>query len=137
MKKGFSLLLSIIFLMVMAFVGIMVMSFSASTSYHVRESYLDTKAELVLKSATEYAILALQGHHFQTNKRLKHIHIDYPLFNADIKFHYFLTNCPLNDNNCTQISTADTNGSVIVYVEITSKNLKYHIRKFRSTLQNP
>jgi len=135
LKKGFSLLLSIIFLVVMAFIGIMVMRFSASTSHHVRESYLDTKADLVLRSATEYALLALQGHHFQTNKRLDHIHIDYPLFNADIRFHYFLTNC--SDENCTKVSTADTNGSVIVYVEITSKNPNYHIRKFRATLQNP
>jgi len=121
----------------MAFIGMMVMSFSASTSHHVRESYLDTKADLALRSATEYAILALQGHHFQTNNRINHIRIDYPLFNADIRFHYFLTNCPSNDNNCTQISTADTNGSVIVYVEITSKNPDFHIRKFRATLQNP
>jgi len=134
LKKGFSLLLSIIFLVVMAFIGIMVMSFSASTSHHVRELYLDTKADLALRSATEYAILALQGHNFN-NGLINHIHIDYPLFNADIKFHYFLINC--SDENCTAISTADTNGSVIVYVEVTSKNPDFHIRKFRVTLQNP
>ena len=134
MRKSFSLLLSIIFMVVMAIIGVMIMSFSSSTSFQVRETYMDTRAELVLKSATEYAILALQGHNYN-NGRINKIHIDYPLFNTDIKFHYFVTDC--NDNNCTQISTKDTNLSVLIYVTVTSKNPNFYIRKCRVTLQNP
>ena len=134
MKKSFALLLSIAFILVMAIIGVMVMSFSSASNVHVRESYLDVRANLVLKSATEYAILALQGHNF-SNGKIESIHINYPLFYANVKFHYFLTDC--NDNNCSKIDTGDTNGSVLVYVEVVSKNPNNRIRKYRVTLQNP
>jgi len=96
---------------------------------------MDVRANLVLRSATEYALLALQGHNF-SNGRINSIHIDYPLFEANVKFHYFLTDCS-GDENCTSISTADTNGSVLVYVEVVSKNPNNYVRKYRVTLQNP
>ena len=134
MKKAFSMILSIIFLMVMAFIGIMVMNFSASSNKHLSTSYLDIKANLALKSATEYAILALQGHNFN-NGRINEINLSYPFFNANIKFHYFLTNC--NNNDCTLIKTKDTDYAVLVYVTVTSKLPQFHIRKVKITLQNP
>ncbi len=134
MKKGFSLLLSIIFMVIMAFIGIMIMKFSASSTYHASSSIMDIRANLALRSATEYAILALHGHDF-SSKRVNEINITYPFFNANIKFHYFLTNC--NDNNCTKIYTKDTNGSVLVYVSVTSRLPNINIRKVKMTLQNP
>lgn len=136
MKKGFSLLLSIIFMIVMAFIGIMVMEFSASTSHHVSESFLDTKANLALRSATEYAILAIQGHDFKKGL-INEININYPLFNANVKIYYFLTNCPTRSKNCIKINTADTNATVLLYTTVTSKNSSFHIRKVKITLQNP
>ena len=134
MKKAFSMILSIIFLMVMAFIGIMVMSFTASTNRHVLKSYLDVKANLALRSATEYAILALQGHNFN-NGNINEINLSYPFFNANIRFHYFLTNCTGND--CTKIETKDTDYAVLIYVIVTSKLPQFHIRKVKITLQNP
>ena len=134
MRKGFSLLLSIIFLVVMSIIGIMIMKFSASTTRHETTSIMDLRADLALKSATEYAILALQGHDF-SSKRVNEINLTYPFFNANIKFHYFLTNC--NDNNCSKISTKDTNASVLVYVTVTSRLPQFKIRKVKMTLQNP
>jgi len=134
LKKGFSLLLSIIFILIMSFIAVMVMSFNASSSKHASNAIMDLKANLALRSATEYAILALQGHDF-TKGRINEINLSYPMFNANIKFHYYLTNC--NDNNCSQIETKDTNGSVLVYVTVTSKLPQFHIRKVKMTLQNP
>ena len=137
MRKSFSLLLSIIFMIVMAVIGVMVMEFSASTSHHASESFLDTKANLALRSATEYAILAIQGHDFK-NGLINEINISYPLFNANVKIHYFLTSCPSGSgNDCTQIHTADTNGTLILYTTVTSKNSSFRIRKVKITLQNP
>ena len=136
MRKGFSLLLSIIFMVIMAFIGIMIIKFSASTSKHASNSIMDIRANLALRSATEYAILALQGHNFQ-NGRINEINLSYPMFNANIKFHYFLKNCSSGDNNCSEINTSDTNGSVLVYVTVTSKLPQFHIRKVKMTLQNP
>ena len=136
MKKGFSLLLSIIFLMVMAFIGMMAMSFSASSSHHMSNLFLDTKANLALKSSTEYAILALHGHDFSKG-RLNEINLSYPFFNSNIKFHYFLTNCSSTDVNCSSIITGDTNATVLVYVTVTSKLSNYPLRKVKVTLQMP
>ena len=135
MKKAFSLLLSIIFLMVMGIIGVMVMEFSSYNSTQVTSSFLDTRASLALRSATEYAILALQGHNFK-NGLLKEINLSYPLFRANIKYHYFLIGCNGNED-CTEITTQDTNGTVLVYVTVESKNPSFHIRKVRVTLQNP
>ena len=124
-------------MIVMAVIGVMVMEFSASTSHHASESFLDTRADLALRSATEYAILAIQGHDFK-NGLINEINITYPLFNANVKIHYFLTNCPTGSgNDCTQINTADTNGTIILYTTVTSKNSSFHIRKVKITLQNP
>jgi len=136
LKKSFALLLSIAFIVVLAFIGIMVMSFTSASATHVRESYIDVKAELALRNATAYALMALQGHDFR-NGKIKHIHIDYPMFNANVYFHYFLTNCGSTDENCSNITTADTNGSVLIYVEVISKNPYNYVRKYRFTLQNP
>ena len=136
MKKGFSLLLSIIFMVIMAFIGLMIMQFNASSSKHATESFLDTKANLALRSATEYAILAIQGHNFD-NGVLHSINISYPLFDANVTIYYFLTNCPTGDNKCSKIETNDTNGSVLIYTTVTSKNSNFHIRKVKMTLQNP
>ena len=136
MKKGFSLLLSIIFLMIMAFIGIMTLSFNASSSHHMSNLFLDTKANLALKSSTEYALLALHGHDYR-NGLLNEINISYPFFNSNIRFHYFLTDCPDNNDNCSKIKTKDTNGTVLVYVTVTSKLPNYPLRKVKVTLQTP
>ena len=110
------------------------MKFSASSTYHASSSIMDVRANLALRSATEYAILALHGHDFSA-KRINEINITYPFFNANVKFHYFLTNC--SDNNCTKIYTKDTNASVLVYVTVTSRLPNFNIRKVKVTLQNP
>jgi len=136
LRKAFSLLLSIIFVMVMAFIGVMIMNFNASTSKHTSNAIMDVRANLALKSATEYAILALHGHNFK-NGRLNEINLSYPMFNANIKYHYFLVDCNSSDYNCSKIDTVDTNGSVLIYVSVTSKLPEFHIRKVKMTLQNP
>ena len=137
MKKGFSLLLSIIFMVVMALIGVMIMKFSASSAKHASTSIMDIRANLALRSATEYAILALQGHDF-TGGRINEINLSYPFFKANVKFHYFLTNCnTATDHDCSYAQTKDTNGSVLVYVTVTSKLPQFHIRKVKMTLQNP
>ena len=123
----------------MAFIGIMTLSFNASSSHHMSNLFLDTKADLALKSSTEYALLALHGHDYR-NGLLNEINISYPFFNSNIRFHYFLTDCPDNpdnNDNCSKIKTKDTNGTVLVYVTVTSKLPNYPLRKVKVTLQTP
>lgn len=134
MKNGFSYFYTIIFLVVMALIGIMIMQVSATSTKHTARSFLDTKAELILRSATEYAIMAIQAHDY-TKGRINEINMTYPGFNVNTKFHYFSTSC--SDNGCSKINTADTNMSVLIYVTVTSKNPSFRVRKVKVTLQNP
>ena len=120
----------------MAFIGAMVLSFGASSAKHMSNLFLDTKADLALKSSTEYALLALHGHDFK-NGLLNEINISYPFFNSNIKFHYFLTNCQNNNKECSIINTQDTNATVLVYVTVTSKLPNYPLRKVKVSLQMP
>lgn len=120
----------------MSVIGIMILKFSSASTTHTSRSFMDTRAELMLRSATEYAILALQGHDFNSTC-LNKINLDDELFDINITYHYFFTNCPSGCNYCSNIVTEDTNGSVLVYVTVSSKNPNFHIRKVRFTLQNP
>jgi len=136
LRKSFAMLIAIAFIVVMSIVGYMILQFNSSTNLRVTRSFVNTKAELMLRSATEYAILALHGHNF-TNGCLNDVNLSDDFFNIHIQYHYFLTNCNPTLCRCSLIQTADTNGSVLVYVTLTSKNPNFHIRKVRFTLQNP
>ena len=144
MRKSFSMIITIVFIVVLSVIGIMILKFSSSSNLHTARSFIDTRAELMLRSATEFAIMAMEAHNFNsTNKCLNSINYTDGdnLFDVNITFHYFATDC--NTSNvwdgcrCSTIQTADTNGSVLVYVTVTSRNPNFHIRKTRFTLQNP
>lgn len=136
------MIITIVFIVVMSIIGVMILKFSSASNVHVSRSFMDTRANLMLKSATEYAILALQGHEINsTNKCLNKIHMSDNLFDINVTYHYFIDgNCSSaiwSGCKCSEIKTADTNGSVLVYVTVASKNPNFHIRKVRFTLQNP
>ena len=144
MKKAFSMIITTVFIVVMSIIGIMILKFSSASTMHSTRSFMDTRAELMLRSATEYAILALHGHEFNlANKCLNSVNYSDSdnLFDVNITYHYFVTdecnNSIWKNCKCSTIETTDTNGSVLVYVTVTSKNLDFHIRKVRFTLQNP
>jgi hypothetical protein len=138
LKKSFSLLITLLFVIFVAVIGVMSLEFAASANRHTSNVALDTRAELLSRAATEYAILAMQGHDYKKNC-LKHIDLNDTFFDVNITFHYFLTDCNTSVCNdyCSDIKTEDTNGSALIYVTVTSKNPDFHIRKVRFTLQNP
>ncbi|WP_456480218.1 hypothetical protein [Nautilia sp.] len=143
MRKSFSLIITIVFMVVMSVIGFMILKFSGASNTHISRSFINTRAELMLRSATEYAILALQGHEINsTSKCLNKIDMNDNLFDINITYHYFVTDCTSNPSiwsgcKCSDINTPDTNGSVLIYVTVTSKNPNFHVRKVRFTLQNP
>ena len=137
LKKSFSLLFTLFFIIIIATIGLMSMQFSAATTKHTANTSMDMRAELMLRSSTEFAIMAMQGHDYSKNC-LKHINLSDTFFDANITFHYFLTTCPSScGSQCSAISTADTNGTALIYVTVTSKNPYFNIRKVRFTIQNP
>jgi len=142
LRKSFSLLFTLIFIIIMAMVGVMILQFGASSTKHMARSFMDTKAQLALRAATEFAIMAIQGHEYNSSNtngnRIQKINMNIGNeFNAEVRFHYFTNSCSSGDTDCSYADTNDTNMTCLIYVTVTSKNSDFNIRKVRTTLQNP
>lgn len=146
MKKGFSLLTAIIFMVLVATIGALALSFSTFSVKQTRDLYLREQAELLLQSGTEFALLAISGHEINaTNGCLNYINTSYPettppLFNINISINYIgnglpTSNCNILDNN---ISTIDSNITVIIDTIVQDHNVSTEpIRLHRRTIQKP
>ena len=134
MRRAFSMVFAIIFLVVLAIIGALSVQFAAGATKNTNISFMNTKADVYLKAGTEFALMAIQGHDFSSNC-LSHVNMHTPDgFDINVTLHYFMKGCG-SCKECSIISTKDTNGSVLVYTEVT--NPYFEIRKVRSTLQNP
>jgi hypothetical protein len=136
LKKSFALLLAIVFVVVLGTVGALMAYFSSATLKQTGDDYLRAQEGLSAKSATEFAIQALQSRDFATNGCINKIDINGSLFDINMTFHYFLTDCSNCDGNCSIITTQESNGTVMINTYVTSK-VDPNIRFFRQTLQKP
>lgn len=145
MKKGFSLLTAIIFMVLVATLGALALSFSTFSVKQTSDLYLREQAELLLQSGTELALLAISGHEINaTNGCLNYINTSYPettpLFDINISINYIgnglpTTNCNILDNN---LSTTDSNITVIIDTIVQDHDISAEpIRLHRRTIQKP
>jgi len=135
LKKSFAMLFAIAFIVVLGTIAMLMMDFSVTSLKETSDEYLRVEEKLKAKSATEYAVMALQARDFKNDGCINKIDINGTIFDVNITFHYFLTECP-QDCNCSVISTQDSNGSVLINTYVSSKIMP-HIRYFRQTLQKP
>ena len=135
MKKSFAMLFAIIFIVVLGTVGGLMLYLSAQNTQSTADDYLNVQVRLEAKSATEFAIMALESRDFKNDGCINKIDINSTLFDVNMTFHYFLTECP-SDCNCSVITTKDSNGSVIINTYVTSK-VDSRVRYFRQTIQKP
>jgi type II secretory pathway pseudopilin PulG len=145
MKKGFSLLTAVIFLVVIATISILALSLSTESAKTTTDDYLKVQAELLAKSATEYAILAMSGHDYSSNC-LENILIKYPestnyTHEANISISYIGSNLPCNASHIlsNSLATDDSNRTVIIDTIVTTNpNISTEqIRIHRRTIQKP
>ena len=129
------MLFAIAFIVVLGTIAMLMMDFSVTSLKETSDEYLRVEEKLKAKSATEYAVMALQARDFKNDGCINKIDINGTIFDVNITFHYFLTECP-QDCNCSVISTQDSNGSVLINTYVSSKIMP-HIRYFRQTLQKP
>jgi len=61
-RKGFGLITAIMFIVLVATIGALALSFSSQTSKLSTDTYLKVQAELLSYSVTEYALLAISAH---------------------------------------------------------------------------
>ena len=135
MKKSFAMLFAIGFIVILGTIGGMMLYFSSVTLKQTTDNYLSAQGELYAKSATEFAVQALESRDFKNYGCINKIDINTSLYEINLTFHYFLSNCNNCDANCSVITTKESNGTVMINTYIKSK--VDNIRYFRQILQKP
>ena len=140
MRKGFSLITAIIFLVLIATISALSIALSTQSVKQTSDIYLKSQAELLLRSGTEYAILAMSGHNY-SGSCLNDINMTYNnQFDINISIMYIgkglPSSCQTLDNN---IYSADSNRTVIIDTIVSTKPdiTTEPIRLHRRTIQKP
>jgi hypothetical protein len=152
MRKGFSMITAIIFMILVATIGALSLSLSSVSVKQTSDLYLREEAEILVQSSTEYALLAISGHNFSANC-LNTINATYTpdgtttVFDINITMYYFGNGLP---NNCqkpsgsinaisSNIDTNESNLTVLIDTIVTSTATASTepIRIHRRTLQKP
>jgi hypothetical protein len=128
------MLFAIGFIVVLSIIGVLMLNLSSITLHNTESNYLDAQANLYTRSATEFAIQLLESRDFENDGCINKVDINTSLYEINMTFHYFLTDCP-SDCNCSVITTKESNGTVLINTYIKSK--VDNIRYFRQTLQKP
>lgn len=145
MRRGFTLIVAVMFLLLISTLTALALNFAMTTMRQTSELYLREQAELLAQGATEYAMLEIFNHDFNSvastatrvvnNSCLVNINGTYNnLFNYEVRISYFGT-----IGNCTgtAIQTPQSAGTVQMDVFVTSiaNRTPNPIRFHKRTLQ--
>jgi hypothetical protein len=146
MRKGFGLIMAIAFIVLVATIGALALSFSTQTSRQTSDVYLRAQAELLARSATEYALLAISAHNISGNNNcINNIDIEHNsgLFTVNMTISYIGKDLPSPPNcrvltDADSIATADSNATVLIDTIVQSTLTdREPVRIHRRTLQKP
>ncbi len=142
-RRGFGLITAIIIMMTVAVLMSLMIGLSSSTVKQTSNLYIKEQARLYLRSATEFALLAISGHDNSVDciKNMT-INFDNNLYRANIDIRYMGSGIPTacNPNVIDNgVQTSDSNYTAImdVTVEATQAGLSEPIKLHRRTLQKP
>lgn len=149
MRKGFSLLTAIIFLVLVATISTLAIVLSTQSAKQTADIYLKNQAELLLRSGTEFAMLAMSGTDYNVTC-LNNVNIRYPVNSAsnythdiNITIQYLMTNNPGGRctifNGAANIDTNKSNRTVIIDTFVTTNpNITTEpIHMHRRSIQKP
>ena len=143
------MLMAIMLLIIISTIMAVSISMSTTTTARTTNEYLHEQAILLASSATEYAVLAISGHN-RINNCINSMNAVYPsvanpMFDINITMQYIgFGTVGVNADDCIDypglgnITTPETNGTVLMDVTVTSSNelnLTEPIRYERRTLQ--
>ncbi len=139
MRKGFGIITAIIIMMTVATLMSLMIGLSSATTKETSDIYLKQQAELLLKSSTEFALMAVSGHNNNTDC-VETVKINSGNFVSNVDIWYLGRGLPascghiLNNN----VATDDSNLTVIVDVTVEDTGLATEpIRLHRRTIQKP
>ncbi len=142
MRNGFSMVTAIFVIVLMALVSVWILSLAGKMTKETTSQYMREQSELLAKSYTEYAILAVTANEQNTSKCLNDIAGTYKNYNIDVKISY-IGNSAIIDSSCRtpnnyNVTDTDTPLNILVDVFVrysdpdqSDRNVTYH----RRTLQ--
>jgi len=147
MRSGFSLLTALIFLILVATISTLALSLSTLSTKQTADIYLKNQAELLLRSGTEFAMLAISGTDYNaTNCSDNIINMVYP---EDSPNHTHEINVTISYIGsglgvcakvlANDVNTSDSNRTVIIDTIVSTKVglVTEQIRLHRRTIQKP
>jgi len=155
-RQGFTLIMGIWILTAMSLIMSVMLSYSSQTLNQTVAIYNKEQAQMLSKSATEYALLAISAHDRSlVGDCINHINATYSpdnvtLFDINTTIRYIGLGALVGGNGCDDlpgaqfISTAESNGTIIIDTYVTSRSANAAIRTadpiiryHRRTLQKP
>ena len=136
MKKGFSLILAIIFILLVASIGALSMAISSSSAKTSVNLFIHEQAKLLADGAVEYAIMKVQQNNF-ADTCVDEIEINYPngtspTFKANISITYIgdgetIQHCTnrIESEEKTGLQSIIISGQVRSLLENSRENLAY------------
>ena len=119
MRGGFSVIAAAVIVAIISVVGAMVLSVSVTSSKRATDDYLRNQAEMLARSATEFAIMRLQGFVSVNGDCLERLDINATPFDVNVTFGYIL-NSP--KSNCMSVlSSNSTNADDYAVIDVVVK----------------
>jgi len=136
-RKGFSLLLAIIVMITIATLMALMISLSSTTAKQTSDIYVSEQTKLLARSSTELALLAISGHNNAINC-IDNINFTYETnYDVNMTIWYIGKDMPCANMLDNNISTPESNGTVIIDTYVTFKGSSEPIRYHRRTIQKP
>lgn len=146
MKKGFSLILAIIFILLVASIGALSMAISSSSAKTSINLFIHEQAKLLADGAAEYAIMKVQQNDF-ANTCVDKIEINYPdkqnpTFKANISITYIgdketIKHCANRIESGTGLQSIIISGQVRSLLDDKAGNVKENFAYSFTTTQIP
>ena len=147
MRRGFGLITAIVIMITVATLMTLMIGLSSTSVKVTLDLYLKEQAELLSRSATEYALLAISGHENNVSC-IENINIAYPETNptheANVTIWYLGRGLPVASCDNVLSNSIDTNESnltviidTVVSVNQVNTGITEPIRVHRRTIQKP
>jgi type II secretory pathway pseudopilin PulG len=139
-RRGFGIITAIILLVLIATIATMILSLTVTSSKKATDDYLRIQAEMLARSATEFAIMRAQGFDRSGGNCLENVNITAVPFDVNVTINYLGT-LPAGCNNVfdTTVTDPDLNGMLVLDVVVSTQDgiTTEPIRIHKRTLQKP
>lgn len=139
MKRGFSLIMAIVFIVVIITIGMLSFTLSNTSVKQTTEQYLSEQAEALAMSASEYAIYKIQDQNFSKDY-LNEVNLTSGVLSAHVSIKYINTKSKTEDSK-TDFADKDNKIRAVILTTIVESNPNIikdqNIRYVRITTQKP